>query len=53
MQTQQLELYQFMLIALRWCDMEEEVDNIVNYTIELIQGITYTTDVHDLINTEE
>ena len=52
MQTQQLELYQFMLIALRWCDMEE-VDNIVNYTIELIQGITYTIDVHDLINTEE
>ena len=53
MQTQQLELYQFMLIMLRWCDMEEEVDNIVNYTIELIQGITYTIDVHDLMNTEE
>lgn len=33
--------------------MEEEVDNVVNYTIELVQGITYTIDVHDLINTEE
>ena len=33
--------------------MEEEVDYIVNYTIEIIQGITYTIDVHDLMNTEE
>ena len=33
--------------------MEEEVDNIVNYTIELIQDIAYTIDVHDLMNTEE
>lgn len=33
--------------------MEEEVDNVVNYTIELIQNIAYTIDVHDLMNTEE